>query len=195
MSSRATGVPQYGDPEWSGPARPRVFQLVRHPQPELGTLGDLDPDPEDLLAAIDIDPDGKVAAVWRTTPSVRTLQTIASQSCSASTRRGWPVTPSAPALHADLGVLAEPGRGVLLDHHPVGTARGNFPAVADLIAAMERFLDAWNDRCQPSPGPRTTTRSSPRPPTRDSNDVRYAADSQHWGLWPRPQEGLSYLIA
>jgi transposase len=27
--------------------------------------------------------------------------------------------------------------------------RGNFPTVADLIAAIERFIDAWNDRCRP----------------------------------------------
>src|SRR5688572_426388 len=27
--------------------------------------------------------------------------------------------------------------------------RGNFPTVADLIAAIERFIDAWNDRCAP----------------------------------------------
>jgi transposase len=27
--------------------------------------------------------------------------------------------------------------------------RGNFPTVADLIAAIERFIDAWNDRCNP----------------------------------------------
>jgi transposase len=27
--------------------------------------------------------------------------------------------------------------------------RGNFPTVADLIAAIERFIAAWNDRCQP----------------------------------------------
>jgi transposase len=27
--------------------------------------------------------------------------------------------------------------------------RGNFPTVADLIAAIERFIDAWNDRCTP----------------------------------------------
>jgi transposase len=27
--------------------------------------------------------------------------------------------------------------------------RGNFPTVADLIAAIERFVDAWNDRCTP----------------------------------------------
>jgi transposase len=27
--------------------------------------------------------------------------------------------------------------------------RGNFPTIADLIAAIERFIDAWNDRCRP----------------------------------------------
>src|SRR3954469_21133077 len=27
--------------------------------------------------------------------------------------------------------------------------RGNFPTVADLIAAIEHFIDAWNDRCTP----------------------------------------------
>src|SRR3954470_20223794 len=27
--------------------------------------------------------------------------------------------------------------------------RGNFPTVADLITAIERFIAAWNDRCQP----------------------------------------------
>src|SRR4051795_2663287 len=27
--------------------------------------------------------------------------------------------------------------------------RGNFPTVADLIAAIEHFTDAWNDRCRP----------------------------------------------
>jgi hypothetical protein len=27
--------------------------------------------------------------------------------------------------------------------------RGNFPTVADLIAAIERFIDAWNDRFRP----------------------------------------------
>jgi hypothetical protein len=27
--------------------------------------------------------------------------------------------------------------------------RGNFPTVADLIAAIQRFIDAWNDRCAP----------------------------------------------
>src|SRR4051812_36194989 len=27
--------------------------------------------------------------------------------------------------------------------------RGNFPTVADLIAAIQHFIDAWNDRCAP----------------------------------------------
>jgi transposase len=27
--------------------------------------------------------------------------------------------------------------------------RGNFPTVADLIAAIDRFITAWNDRCRP----------------------------------------------
>ena len=27
--------------------------------------------------------------------------------------------------------------------------RGSFPTVADLIAAIERFIAAWNDRCRP----------------------------------------------
>ncbi|MCW2904973.1 MAG: ISMsm5, transposase, partial [Streptosporangiaceae bacterium] len=27
--------------------------------------------------------------------------------------------------------------------------RGSFPTVADLIAAIHRFIDAWNDRCTP----------------------------------------------
>jgi transposase len=27
--------------------------------------------------------------------------------------------------------------------------RGNFPTIADLVAGIERFIDAWNDRCAP----------------------------------------------
>lgn len=27
--------------------------------------------------------------------------------------------------------------------------RGSFPSVADLVAAIRRFIDAWNERCQP----------------------------------------------
>src|ERR671929_1153848 len=43
--------------------------------------------------------------------------------------------------------------------------RGSFPTVADLIAAIERFIAAWNDRCAPFTWTRTPTPSSPRPPT------------------------------
>jgi hypothetical protein len=27
--------------------------------------------------------------------------------------------------------------------------RGNFPTVADRIAAIDRYIAAWNDRCTP----------------------------------------------
>jgi hypothetical protein len=46
--------------------------------------------------------------------------------------------------------------------------RGNFPTVADLIAAIERFIDAWNDRCTPFAWTKDPDTSSPKPPTRDA---------------------------
>ncbi len=58
-------------------------------------------------------------------------------------------SPGDPALPADLGVVAEPGRGVPLDHHPPGAASRQLPTVTDLIAAIEGFIAAWNDRCRP----------------------------------------------
>ena len=42
-----------------GRLRRRGLELVHHPQPELGALGVLDSNAEDLLAAVDVDPDGK----------------------------------------------------------------------------------------------------------------------------------------
>ena len=54
-----------------------------------------------------------------------------------------------PALHPDLGILAEPGRGLLLDHTRQAIRRGSFAGVNDLITAIERFIDGWNDRCCP----------------------------------------------
>jgi hypothetical protein len=53
------------------------------------------------------------------------------------------------ALHPDLCVVAEPGRGLLCDHYPPGPARGDFSSVAELVAAIGRFVDGWNERCQP----------------------------------------------
>jgi len=46
-------------------------------------------------------------------------------------------------------VVTEPGGGILFDHHRQALRRGNFPSVVHLIAAIERFIDAWNDRCTP----------------------------------------------
>jgi len=41
--------------------------------------------------------------------------------------------------------------------------RGNFHTVADLSAAIRRFIDGWDDRCTRSRGPRDPTSSSPGP--------------------------------
>jgi transposase len=57
--------------------------------------------------------------------------------------------------------------------------RGNHPTVADLVAAIERFIHAWNDRCRPftwTKDPRHRHRQGHRPaPPQDTNDVRYGA--------------------
>jgi hypothetical protein len=37
--------------------------------------------------------------------------------------------------------------------------RGSFPSVADLVAAIRRFIDAWNERCQPLAWSKTPTTS------------------------------------
>ena len=54
-----------------------------------------------------------------------------------------------PAIYADLVLLARPGRGVLPIITRQALRRGNFPTVADVIGAIERFIAAWNDRCRP----------------------------------------------
>jgi transposase len=41
--------------------------------------------------------------------------------------------------------------------------RGTFTSVKDLIAAIGTFIDGWNERCEPSSGPRRPTRSLPKP--------------------------------
>ena len=57
---------------------------------------------------------------------------------------------SADAFHPDLRIVAEPGRSVLRNHYPPSDpARHVRPSVKVLIAAIETFIDAWNDRCQP----------------------------------------------
>ena len=52
-------------------------------------------------------------------------------------------------LHHDLGSwlnLVEAFFSILTRQ---ALRRGSFPTVADLIAAIEQFIDAWNDRCAP----------------------------------------------
>ncbi len=58
--------------------------------------------------------------------------------------------PDHPALHPDQRVVAEPGRDLLRHHHPPShPPRHLHRSVADLIDAIERFIDGWNDRCEP----------------------------------------------
>ena len=45
--------------------------------------------------------------------------------------------------------LVEHGGDLLRDHHPSGDPRGTFTSVKDLIAAIEIFIDGWNERCEP----------------------------------------------
>jgi hypothetical protein len=47
------------------------------------------------------------------------------------------------------GLAAEPGRGLLLDYHPPRPAPRQLPHRRRLIAAIQHFIDAWNDRCRP----------------------------------------------
>jgi hypothetical protein len=58
--------------------------------------------------------------------------------------------PAGPAaLHPDLGVVAEPGGGVLLHHRAPGAASRRLHQRHDLIAAITRFCAAWNQHCRP----------------------------------------------
>jgi hypothetical protein len=68
---------------------------------------------------------------------------------------GSPATPASSYTHPDFGVLAQPGRGVLLDRGTSGAAPWQLRQrhrlirrVTDLIAAISRFCAAWNECCQ-----------------------------------------------
>ncbi len=63
------------------------------------------------------------------------------------------------AFHTDFGVVDESGRGVLLDYYPSGDPSRSFVSVADLIAAIRRFVDGWNDHCEPFVWTKTAERS------------------------------------
>ena len=52
-------------------------------------------------------------------------------------------------LHADRVLVAEHGRDLLRDHHPLGRPPRNFTFAKDLSTAIGRFTGACHDRCQP----------------------------------------------
>jgi transposase len=57
--------------------------------------------------------------------------------------------------------------------------RGSFPTVADLITAIERFIDAWNDRCAPftwTKDPDTVIAKATRPRRRKTQQT---PDTEH----------------
>ena len=57
--------------------------------------------------------------------------------------------PDHDALHPDLRVVAEHSRNLLRDDHPPSIRRGSYTSAKDLIAAIEAYIDGWNERCQP----------------------------------------------
>ena len=54
-----------------------------------------------------------------------------------------------PALHPDLGIVAEHGRDLLRDHHPSSHPPWHLRLRRDLIKAITAFIDGWNKRCRP----------------------------------------------
>jgi transcriptional regulator with XRE-family HTH domain len=60
------------------------------------------------------DPRRQLHVVWTTTPPTSTRPCVP----------GWPSIPVSGCFHADLGVMAQPGRGALRDHHSPGAAAG-----------------------------------------------------------------------
>src|SRR3954449_5046773 len=111
----------------------------------------------------------------------------------AARRGGQPVHPQASggaclaaapsagaaALHAHLGVLAEPGGGVLLDHHPPGAAPRQLSDRGRphrRHRALHRRLERPLPALHLDQGPRHRHRQGHRPAApQDTNDVSYGA--------------------
>ena len=68
--------------------------------------------------------------------------------------------PGSLALHADVRVVLNMAEVFFSIITRQAIRRGSFTSVKDLIAAIEAFIDGWNDRCHPLPGPRPPTRYS-----------------------------------
>ena len=79
-----------------------------------------------------------------------------------------------PALHPDLGVLAEHGRDLLRDHHPPGHPPRHLRlASRDLIDAISRFIDGWNERCQPFIWTKTADEILTKATRKPTSDARH----------------------
>jgi len=90
-----------------------------------------------------------------------------------------PSPTGAPALHPDLGLLAQPGRGVLLDPHPPGPAPRQLPhrrRPHRRHPALHRRLERPLRTFHLDQGPRHRHRQGHRPsPPEKTDDVRYGA--------------------
>lgn len=55
----------------------------------------------------------------------------------------------ASALHADLSVMVEHRRWLVLDRHSQSSQRRQLPSVAEVEAAIDLWASHWNDNPQP----------------------------------------------
>ena len=76
-------------------------------------------------------------------------------------------TRGSPCISPRPPVLAEPGRGVLRDHHPPGHPPRHLHQRQRTHRRHQPFIDGWNDAATPSSGPKPPTRSSPTPPVNE----------------------------
>jgi hypothetical protein len=72
--------------------------------------------------------------------------------------------PGSLALHPDQRVLAEHGRDLLRHITRQAIRRGTLTSVKDLIAAIETFINGWNERCQPFTWTKTADEILAKPP-------------------------------
>ncbi|HLL65529.1 MAG TPA: IS630 family transposase, partial [Micromonosporaceae bacterium] len=51
--------------------------------------------------------------------------------------------------------------------------RGTFPTVKDLVAAIRRFIDGWNERCHPFIWTKTADQILPHATRQPTSDARH----------------------
>jgi hypothetical protein len=83
----------------------------------------------------------------------RQLHVVVDNYATHKAPRGPGLAPASPtgaaALHPTSGSWLNLVEAFLWIITRQALPRGNFPTVADVIAAIGRFIDAWNDRCTP----------------------------------------------